>query len=185
MGRKLVAAILGGLVVFMWGYVSHMFLPFHQDAVKTFSHSPSEFADFFGELSESGVYSFPMVDSDGKLSEAQKAIWEKGPRVTMAVVRKDGGSEAMTKQLLMSFAWSIAAALVAAIVLGSVGGGFGRKVFVATLIGGFAALATHVQFWVWFEYSNKFLVAYVIDSVVAWFFAGIVMAKVLGGGKPA
>ena len=76
MGRILIAALVGGLVVLVWGIVAHMVLPLGEVGVHPLPAEESMVGPMRTALAEPGVYFFPAMDMDRKLSDEEQAAWE-------------------------------------------------------------------------------------------------------------
>lgn len=122
MARIMIAAIVGGLIVFGWGFVSHMMLPIAEMGMH-FDKLPGEESlrsALTEHLPESGLYFVPGMDpaleSDPtKQWEEAAERMESGP-VAWIAVRKDGSS-GMAKELGFEGLANISCALVAALIL--------------------------------------------------------------------
>ena len=70
MKRKLIAAVIGGVVLFVWGMVSFMALPWHQ--MQTLPGERDIVAAFQGAGVESGIYHIPGYLVEKGLTDEQK-----------------------------------------------------------------------------------------------------------------
>src|SRR5262249_32247822 len=121
--RVILAGILGGILVFVWGFVSHMLLPIGEMGVHVLPDENAVVGPIRNTVKASGFYLFPGMDMSGKASESeQQAFAEKakqGP-VGVLVVRPEGREFAMGRLLLTELGTNIVSALIAALVLSQV-----------------------------------------------------------------
>jgi hypothetical protein len=182
MVRIVLAAILGGLLMFVWGAVSHTLLPFGRDALKPIPNEAVVMSNLGGNLVEPGMYFFPWTDMSGKATPEQQAAWQakiaSGPSGLM-VYRPSGGESMSPRQLVTEFASNVLAALFGAFLLLQLPGGFGRRVLSMAAIGIAAWLSISVSQWTWYGFSTPFLLGDLADQFGGWLLAGIGMASLI------
>ena len=182
MVRIVLAAILGGLLMFVWGAVSHTLLPFGRDALKPIPNEAVVMSNLGGNLVEPGMYFFPWTDMSGKATPEQQAAWQakiaSGPSGLM-VYRPSGGESMSPRQLLTEFASNVLEALFGAFLLLQLPGGFGRRVLSMAAIGIAAWLSISVSQWTWYGFSTPFLLGDLADQFGGWLLADIDMASLI------
>ncbi|CAN5581993.1 hypothetical protein BH23PSE2_BH23PSE2_09780 [soil metagenome] len=183
-----VAALLGGLVVFAWGFVSHMVLP-----VGEMGHGQAGNEDVVlsalqeGLPAREGVYFVPGLapeqynDEAAAAAYSAKAVANPNAVIFYQPVGRDGMD--MTPQLVNEWITNTLSALLVAWVLALGAFGFGKRVAIATVMGLFAWLAVSVPYWNWYRFPLDFTLGSLITHVVGWFMAGLVMAWWLGRGQ--
>lgn len=75
------------------------------------------------------------------------------------------------------------AALVAALLLSLLPGGFGQRVAVAALLGAFATVAVLLPMWNWYLFPLDYVMGNLAKHVIGWALAGAAMAWWLGRGR--
>jgi hypothetical protein len=182
MGRMLVAALVGAVLMFIWGFVSHTVLKLFD--VKGFSNSGALIEMFKTSQAESGVYSVPAMPADMSDSESpqnKKFVedYEEGP-IAIVYYQKEGatymGAMTFIKGFLVMFASCVFAAfLVSRSKLASTGGRFALVVCLGVL------MAIHVDGsnWAWMLHPVGWTIASMIDHVAAWAAAGVGIAVIL------
>ena len=182
MARIVLAAILGGLLMFVWGAVSHMLLPFERDAMKPIPNETAVMSALGGNLAEPGMYFFPWTDMSGKATAEQQAAWQakiaSGPS-GLLVYRPNGGESMSPRQLVTEFVSNVLAALFGAFLLVQLPGSFGRRVLSMTAIGVAAWLSISVSQWTWYAFPTSFLLGDLADQFGGWLLAGIGMAALI------
>jgi len=184
MGRRVLAAVAGGVVVFVWSALSHIALGLGTAGIRSIPNEERVAQAIRGVITEPGLYFFPGFDTSHKMTaEEQKAWTEKyrrGPSGILVV--QPGGREPMTPvELVIELVADILAAGVAVFVLGAMGGSFLARVMAVGLLGVFEWLDINVSYWNWYKFPSTFTVAALIEQLVGWTLAGLVMALMLRG----
>jgi hypothetical protein len=180
--RLILAATLGGIVMFMWGAVSHMVLNIEGSTLKPMPNDAAISAALKANISEPGVYFLPGLDMTKNATEAEQtafaAKYKEGP--TAMVVYHPTGNDLFTpRQFGTQVASDIGAALFGSIVLFFAGASFLRGVIISVLIGVAGWVAILVPYWNWYRFPFEFVRADLIDQVAGWFLGGLVMAFIL------
>lgn len=198
MNKTLVkCAILGGIVVFVWGMVSWMVLPWHMMSMKRFDDESAVARTLQNNTSESGVYVLPNFYKGDKMSSGAHGSKGSGYEAPSTMDRMKSGKEAM-RQGPFVFAMvrkegmnpDSAAPFIAGLIVQIIAAGFitwllmmtkamsymRQVTFVATigLIAGLIAIMPH---WVWCGFPFGFAAMGTIDLIIGWFLGGLVIAK--------
>ena len=92
--RVLLGGLLGGILVFNWGYVAHMVLPTRGDGRPRPPDEETVIGSIRSTIKEPGFYLFPGMDVSKKPSESEMQAWlekaKQGP-VGVVIVRPEGG----------------------------------------------------------------------------------------------
>jgi hypothetical protein len=188
MTKVLIGAIVGGLLIFLWGYISHMAL-----GVFPVKSLPNEAAlELKKDLTDPGFYYFPgMDDMTGKSAAEQKAAEEDftarhraGP--TGILIYQPTGADPMhPRQLAIELASNVLCALIASFLLSKAGPAFskyGERVLFVTLLGLCAWLSISVSYWNWYRYPGDYIAGELIDQVIGFAIGGLAIAAIV---KPA
>ncbi|MEI7038215.1 hypothetical protein [Fulvimonas yonginensis] len=187
--RILIAALIGGIVMFVWGAVAHMALglgnpgihpPAHEDMVLSSLHE--------GLGTEPGVYILPWLGPDAMHDEAAvRAYGAKAGASPYAWVVYLPQGEDMThmgRPLGTQWLSDTLAALVLAVLMCVPGLGFRRRLLLAGAMAVFAWLSTMVPYWNWYRFPASFTVAAGAEQLVGWLLAGMAMAWWIGRREP-
>lgn len=181
MGKRLLAAVIGGLVMFVWGAISHAVLPTGQMGYSQADNEAAVLAALQKNLGdEAGLFMMPWMDSgaDEETMQAQKAAYEAGPYAW--VVYDPEGQEAMSMETLVTeLATNIVAAMLVVFVLAGTSTGFFGRVIASTLFGVVGWLSISASHWSWFRFPKDFMLAEGIEQTVGWFLVGLVLAKMV------
>lgn len=184
-GRFVVAVILGGIVVFLWGLVSHEVLPFYKDALVKFTDEQAVTQAIVANAPTPGVYFMPYVpqDANGMNADAFESQQESAMRklqdgpFMFASIRL-GSMGSFPKYIVTQLVTDMLTTLFLLVVLlrGRDPSYVGR-VMTCVLV----ALATFavksLPMWNWYEFSGAFTFAELVDIVGRMFCAGLVIAK--------
>ncbi len=187
MVKRIVAAVLGGLVLFFWGYFSHAVLPIGEAGLRTTASEDVLLGAMKGGLSEPGVYILPGGEHDADLnSEAYKAWaakYEAGP--TAFLVYHPTGEEPMSlRQLGSELLTNMIAAMLAVFVLSGLSTGYVGRVMACTALGLLAWVSVSLSHWIWHRFPTEFALGEGVDQVGGWFLAGLLLAALIRpGGK--
>ncbi|MBK7874291.1 MAG: hypothetical protein IPJ77_00795 [Planctomycetes bacterium] len=172
-GRIILAAILGGIALFVWGAIAHMALPLGTMGMANLPGGETQVADALrANVTQPGVYRLPAWDeqrmSDSAYRDELAAKVKAGPSGLLIVVPKDGLA-GETIQYLHEGAVCIGLALLAAFLILVAGGlsALWARILFCVLLASFGLLQTEARFWNWYQYPDAFIVAQVIDKVVA------------------
>lgn len=186
--RLLIAALIGGSLLWLWGAVAHMALPIGEMGHRTAVEQDAAIAALRASAtSGDGVYMLPgMSPEQWRDESARNAFVAKyGASPFALVIYRPGGNPGITSMgpnLAKHWLTCVLGALVAAWLLAMVTG-FGRRVVVAAALGLFAWLAVSVPYWNWYLFPAQFTLGAALEQVIGWAIAGIGMAWWLGRGK--
>lgn len=180
--RVILAAILGGIVMFVWGAFSHMVLDLEGSMIHQIPNEAAVVAAMKENIKEDGVYALPGVDMTRQPSPEEMTAWsakyKEGP--TAMIFYHTTGTDVFTpKQFGVQMLADVLAALFGSAILFLAAVSWGRGVAISTLIGLGGWCALEIPYWDWYRFQWEFIRADLIDQVAAWFLAGIVIAFIL------
>jgi hypothetical protein len=180
--RVILAAILGGIVMFAWGAFSHMVINLEGSMVRQVPNESAVVAVMKENIREDGVYAMPGIDMTRQPTAEEMNAWsaayEKGP--TAMLFYHTTGTDVFTPhQFGVQFLADFGAALFGAIILFLAAVSFGRGVIISTFIGLGGWCALEIPYWDWYRFPWEFIRADLVDQVAGWFLAGLVMAFIL------
>ena len=180
--RLIIAAVLAGIVMFMWGYVSHEMLGLGDAGVKPMPNENAVETAMKANITEPGLYFMPGMEMSHSATKEQQTAWtakyKEGP--TAFLVYHPTGEEPMSiKQFGVELGSNIAAALVVGMILSLGAVGFSRGVTISTLVGLAGWLSINVSYWNWYRFPTNFVTAELIDQVIGWLLAGFVLGFIL------
>lgn len=186
MKNVLIAALLGALTVFLFGFVVYGALGLHMKTLSDFENPDAVSAALMANAAAPGMYFLPNPhDASGAMveSEAYMAAARKGPWAMVSI--RPGGVD-MTSPLPLARGYLIEflAALIAALILANLrpGCGYGCRVLTAASLGMFAGLVDPVLNWNFLFDASAWSFFNAGIHVATWLVGGLVIAKF---AKPA
>ncbi len=187
--RILIAGIIGGIVMFVWGAVAHMALPLGSIGI----HQPADESAVLGTLrqglgAEPGVYILPslapqhMSDPAAVKAYADKA--KASPYAWVVYLPQGEDMTQMGAQLQRQWASDTLGALALAFLMGWAGLGFRRRLAIAVAAALFAWLSVLAPYWNWYRFPLDLSLAALVEQVVGWLLAGAAMAWWIGRREP-
>jgi hypothetical protein len=171
MKRIAIAAIVGGIVFFVWSAVSHMLLPIGEMGFSTLPNEAAVLESLKTSIPESGLYIFPTPTDPSAANPA-------GPAGIM-VFHPSGGMDMSPGRLGNELFSNVLAAAIAAFVASLMAASYGRRVLAIALLGLFGWLSLIVSYWIWYGFPTAYILGEGINEVVGWFLAGLVIAKIV------
>ena len=178
--RLIIAALIGGILMFAWGAVAHIFLGVGE--AMPMPNETAMAAAMKANITDPGIYFMPGMDMKKQATEEEKtafaAKYKEGP-IAILVYRPTGDEIMSPKQLGIELASNIAAALVVGMILIFAAVSWGRGVIISTLVGMAGWLSINVSYWDWYGFPTNFVTSELIEQVVGWLLAGFVMGYIL------
>jgi len=176
--------LLGGIVMFIWGFISHMVLPLGEAGIKTVPNEEFVLAAMRESINsrEASVYLFPGYDRNASMTPEQMRAfyerWEQGP--TGFLVYHPGGMPAFSPmQLAGELIANFLSALIAAyLLLQAVGRlkSFGGRALFVFVLGLVPFFTVDASYFIWYGFPLDFTLAGLMDQAVGFGLAGLVMA---------
>jgi hypothetical protein len=171
-GKMIMAAIVGGIVMFAWMGISWMALPWHKAQFNAFKDEAAVSKAVGKNAQASGVYIMPHTNMGKDKAKTEKPF-------AFVVVKAEGVGDmkaAMNRSLIGDFILSVVLAGMLGCLL-KMTAGSGCPVLLSVKVGLIAGLVAHVPNNVWFHFPTGYTVLGVADAVVAFALAGLVIAK--------
>lgn len=179
--RLIVAAVVAGIVMFMWGAISHMYL-LGDAGVTPMPNEAAVESALKANITAPGLYFLPGMEMSHRATAEQQEAWaakyKEGP--TALLIYNPTGDEPMSpRQMGVELASNIAAALVVGMILSLGAVSFSRGVTITTLVGLAGWLSINVSYWNWYRFPTNFVTAELIDQIGGWLLAGFVLGFIL------
>ena len=190
MGRVLLGGLLGGIVMFGWGFLSHQVLQLTEKKVLKIPNEAHFMEVVKSSTKEPGIYAYPYMDmtamKDPATKEAFVARYKAGPNGIL-VRGPEGDAVSEVKYMAMEFGSNVLAALIASIVLAALGArvAFPNRIMIVALMGAFAWLSQDASYMIWMGFPQSYSISTLVDAVAGWFIAGIVIAMVVKAPTPS
>lgn len=168
MKKILLLSVVAGVVMFFWGFISWAVLPWHMAAANKFTDEAAVAQVLKENAPQKGVYYLPFSEKD------------HGPDQVGAFVNvsPDGTDMNMGKMMGISMATQIISAfLVLCLLYLTCGLSYLSKVGFFALVGLTIGFVSHAPYWNWFSFSTPYVVTMMLDILIAWILAGLVVSK--------
>ncbi|MFZ0391426.1 MAG: hypothetical protein WAN36_13285 [Calditrichia bacterium] len=184
MKQVVIAGILGGIVVFVWGFISWVVLPWHNYSMQTLPQEERLVGEMRGLQLETGVYFFPGMaeSSDEENARKNEEVWAENHRqgpIGMIFYHREGTEPMSPGVFILGILIAIIAAGVAAALLKiSVNqiSSYGKRVAFVAMIGLFSVIAVPIYNWNWLYIPATYTIIAVLDLFITWVLAGLVIA---------
>ncbi len=171
MKKHLIGTLVGGLILFVWQFLSWAMLGVHQSE---FGHTPNQdrILEFLSEnLEAEGSYMLPMPPPGTPMSEEQKFMEPYVGKPWAHITYHKSMSMEMGPSMLRGFAANLLAVwLLVWLMLQFPQLTLGLAVRVSLVAGTIGYLTISYLNSIWFETSS---LAYLLDTLVAWGLTGL------------
>jgi hypothetical protein len=186
MVRIVIAGIVAGLLVFVWGAIAHTVLPLGMAGmqVPTADAQNAALTALQGSFDQEGIYLLPLPPEEVWEDDAAMARFgaEAAKRPYAFVVYQPRGTDinaGFGGLLARQAGLDVLAALVAAFVAAGIAGSLLRRALSVAAMGVFAWLAMAAPYWNWYRFPADFVGAALIEQAVGWLIGGFAIAWLL------
>ena len=191
--RAFLAAILGGIAMFIWSFIAHDLLPLGETGIREFKNEASMLDVLKTNLGDaSGLYHFP-----GHKAGPNATRQEKSDAMKRAMEKAASGPSGMLiyhptreftfgKLLGIEFATELLEAILVVFLLTQTRIEiFGGRVGFVLTAGILAAITTNIPYWNWYGFPSSYTVAYMSIEIIGFLCVGLIAALVLRNRSPA
>ena len=191
--RAFLAAILGGIAMFIWSFVAHDLLPLGETGIREFKNEASMLDVLKTNLGDaSGLYHFP-----GHKAGPNATRQEKSDAMKRAMEKAASGPSGMLiyhptreftfgKLLGIEFATELLEAILVVFLLTQTRiESFGGRVGFVLTTGILAAITTNIPYWNWYGFPSSYTAAYMSIEIIGFLCVGLIAALVLRNRLPA
>ena len=172
MKNCILAVVLSAVVLFVWGFISWTILPWHNAVANKFADESAVAAVLKENASSAGMYYLPFAQEDLK----------PGVLFVLANVLPDGVESGMVGMMVVAVLGQAVSALLVLLLLCKTSNldYWGRVRFVA-LAGVAIGFVSHFPYWNWFGFSTSYTLVIILDTLIAWTLAGLILARFVEG----
>jgi len=191
--RAFLAAILGGIAMFIWSFIAHDLLPLGEMGMREFNDEAAVLDALKTNLGDArGLYHFPGHRAGPNAtrqekSDAMKRAMEKAASGPSGLLIYHPSREFTFGKLLgIEFATELLEAILVVFLLTQtrIESFVGRVGFVF-LAGILAAITTNVPYWNWYGFPSRYTAAYMSIEIIGFLCVGLIAALVLRNRSPA
>jgi hypothetical protein len=191
--RAFLAAILGGIAMFIWSFIAHDLLPLGEIGMREFQDETAMLDALKTNLGDArGLYHFP-----GHTAGPNSTRQEKNDAMKRAIEKAASGPSGMLlyhptrefsfgKLLGIEFATELLEAIFVVFLLTQTRiESFGGRVGFVFVAGILAAITTNIPYWNWYGFPSDYTAAYMSIEIIGFLCVGVVAALLLKTRSPA
>ena len=190
MGKKILAAVLGGLAYFAWMSIAHIATGLGEVGIREIPNEQLVTNAVKANITEDGLYAFPGWGLPATATHSQKmaAMNTLAPKIQagptgIMIVHPHGSKALAVGQMLTELGTNIVQVFIAILLLGYTSlASLGARWRFLTLVGIVAGISTNISYWNWYGFPTNYTAVYVMNIVVGFAAAGLVAAAMV---KPA
>src|SRR5437016_6999589 len=189
--KVLLGGILGGIVLFFWGFVWHEVLPFGLIGIKDIPNENTMISAMKTNVPEAGMYMIPGLQipanaTSAKRKAAEEAAMKKASTGPAGLLIYHPVGKGMDAGMLMTeCGTNILQALLVAFLLAQTGlQRFGSRLGFAFVIGVLAAITTNISYWNWYGFPAAYTLNAITFLVLGYFLVGLIAAFFVKVGAP-
>jgi hypothetical protein len=194
MKRVLLAGVVGAVVMFAWGFVSWVVLPWHNMTFHTFDDAEAVSRAVADNTPRAGAYLLPPmphgIEGGPEAQKAAREVWTERHRagpIAFMIIRPQGAEPGapiiFARGLGIGFLASVLAAAILWLALPRTRG-FSDRMAVVALIGPVVALDAHATFWNYFYGPADYSLVMIADTIIRWLLAGAAIAAIIRPSEP-
>ena len=191
--RAFLAAILGGIAMFIWSFIAHDLLPLGEMGMREFKDEAAVLDALKTNLGDArGLYHFPGHRAGPNAtrqekSDAMKHAMEKAASGPSGLLIYHPSREFTFGKLLgIEFATELLEAILVVFLLTQTKiESFAGRVGFVFLAGILAAIATNIPYWNWYGFPSRYTAAYMSIEIIGFLCVGLIAALVLRNRSPA
>lgn len=171
-------ALLAGLIVFVWHFISWVALPWHKHSMHKFTNEQYVASVLKANAPVHGIYALPCMQHDPSHPQ-HMALIKSGPFV-FASIYPEGVDMHSKKMLVIGLLTQmLAGAVVGAILYLSCCTNYWKKVRIVLLLCVFTGFVAYVPSWNWLLFPAKYTLIMWADLLIGWFIASLALAAVV------
>jgi len=191
--RTFLAAILGGIAMFIWSFIAHDLLPLGEIGMREFKNESAVLDALKTNLGDAhGLYNFP-----GHRAGPNATRQEKSDAMKRAMEKATGGPSGLLlyhptrefsfgKLLGIEFATELLEAIIVVFLLTQTKiESFGGRVGFVLAAGILAAITTNIPYWNWYGFPSNYTAVYMFIEIIGFLCVGLVAALLLKNRSPA
>ncbi len=190
--RAFVAAILGGITMFIWSFLAHDLLPLGETGMREFKDEAAMLDALKTNLGNArGLYHFPGHKAGPNAtrqekSDAMKRAMEKAASGPSGVLLYHPTREFSFGKLLgIEFATELLEAMLVVFLLTQTGiESFSGRIGFVFVAGILAAITTNIPYWNWYGFPSNYTAAYMSIEIIGFLCVGLVAALLLKNRSP-
>jgi len=179
--KTLLAGVVGGIVLFVWGAVAHMATPLSAIGISSMPNEDAVMDAMRTNITQPGLYFFPGIAPGQEADEAAMKAWEekamRGP--TGIMVYQLRGEGILPPSMLITEAVSnILIGILAALILAQIAGSLATRALLAGVMGLIAGTDIYVSYWNWYKFPTDYTLAQIVIQFIGFLLMGATIAAI-------
>jgi uncharacterized membrane protein YkgB len=192
--KIVLAGVLGGIAMFIWTSIAHMFLPLGEAGIAEIPNESAVLSAMQSNIgNQTGLYIFPGPGvgknaTRQEKNEAMKHMAEKMAANPSGILMYHAPGRPFTfgKWLGIEFATELLESILVVFLLAQTTIlSFAGRIGFVLVAGILAAIATNVSYWNWYGFPCLYTASYMFIQIIGFLCVGIVAAFVLPKRGPA
>ncbi|MGE5196404.1 MAG: hypothetical protein ACM3JI_03635 [Anaerolineae bacterium] len=188
----LMSAVLGGAIVFIWGAISWMVIPWHAPTMLKFHDEETVAGVIKKNAPEDGIYvlpSYPSFKEPVAKEAEQKEMAElrekmkKGPFIFASVNLHGMDPQSPLLYVRSIIIQMIGAFFVSYLLMHTSGLTYFKRVWFVMITALIAWIICLLPAWNWWGFSTCYVIVALLDLLIGWFLAGLVIAGLIRSKK--
>jgi hypothetical protein len=185
--KILLAGILGGIAMFIWTSIAHLWLPLGEAGIQEIPNESAVLGALQTNIGDqTGLYIFPGLGvgknaTRQEKNEAMKQLAAKAASSPSGLLMYHPTRPfTFGKWMGIEFGTELLEAILAVFLLGQTRiTSFAGRVGFVLVAGILAAITTNVSFWNWYGFPGAYIGSYMLIQIIGFFVVGIVAALAL------
>lgn len=184
MKKNLIAGVVGGIILWVWGFFAWVVLPLHSSTIQPIPNEDIVLESLRSNLSETSVYLFPNEPANPS-DETAMNMWQekyrRGP-TGMIVYNPSGRDPMMTREMITGLIIFMISAFIAAWFLSrstAVNAPYFSRVVFCGVFGVLMSIYGHLSAWNWMGFPFNYTTAQMADAIIGWLLAGVGIAAIV------
>lgn len=175
MKKRIIAALVGGIIIFIWQASSWMFLGIHDNEVKYYPESNEVLQTLSKKLTEDGTYSLPSLPTEASQEEREKLMKDMQGKPAATITYIKSFESNMTRSMIRGYLVDVFLVflLIYIITRGGATPSFMRVIAASVSVGLFTWLYGPYMSHIWMLTPMSSIQGLLIDSIVAWGLCGV------------
>jgi len=179
--KTLVAGVVGGVVLFIWGSITHLATPLATAGIQSIPNEDVVMEAMRANITQPGLYFFPGIDPAQMGDEAAVKAWDEklksGP-AGILVYQLHGAGALPLGMLITEAVSNIVVGLLVAVVLAQISGNLMMRASMAGVMALVASADVLFSEWNWYKFPTEYTLAQTVILVVGYLLMGAAIAAI-------
>ena len=191
--RVVIGAILGGLTMFLWLFVTHDVLPLGELGVQEIANDGPVLTAMQESIPQAGLYLFPgmglgpnpTMQQRNAAMPAYMKKYEQSPHGILVYHPPSGAfnfGAALAKEGVINLLEGLLAAWL--LSLAAAGKAYSGRAGFVVILGVLASVATNLEYWNWYNFPGNYVAGYMVTQIIGFTLVGLVVAAFVKSEMP-